>query len=360
MRCIIGWVLTLGMTVVWVASLPPESMVCAAGSGTPADSGETSALAVAVLHGRDAGKGSKGDVFCAAFSQDGKFLATGSNEGKLKIWNLDSAKFIGVLDTGSPYRVTSVVFMPGGKTLAAASADNTVRVWNLEDKSLSTTVVPKHAAEYGLQQVGMAVSPTTGVIATGGDDGVLHLFDRTTQEETLALKTDSGMIWDLVYSADGKTLATAEGSRKAGVASSAANAGQIVLRAPAKGAARLVIPSSSMVRALAFTPDNKLVAGAANDVTLYSAATGQPVVTVPHRYHARSVAISHNGNFGASGDLYTSTRVWNPVTGKVLMTFRPDGPVREVVMVAFSHDDKLLASVVKGDVYIWDVSNLGK
>ncbi len=44
---------------------------------------------MAVLHGRDAGKGSKGDVYCVAFSVDGKVIATGSgNDGKVKIWNL--------------------------------------------------------------------------------------------------------------------------------------------------------------------------------------------------------------------------------------------------------------------------------
>jgi WD40 repeat protein len=50
---------------------------------------------------------------------------------------------------------------------------------------------------------------TDGTLASGGEDGVVILWDVTAQQELAALKGDQGPVFALAFSADARTLATA-------------------------------------------------------------------------------------------------------------------------------------------------------
>ncbi len=56
----------------------------------------------------------------------------------------------------------------------------------------------------------------------------------------------------------------------------------------------------------------------------------------------------------------TTVKLWNQADGTIVAAFRPQIPVHDVTMVVFSPNDKILASVVKSDVYLWDLSDFVK
>lgn len=73
----------------------------------------------------------EGSFQCVAFSPDGRLLATGGDDKRVRLWNLKTRKELAVLN-GHLRSVTCVAFRPDGKTLASASADGTVKLWDIE------------------------------------------------------------------------------------------------------------------------------------------------------------------------------------------------------------------------------------
>src|SRR5262245_12117649 len=69
-------------------------------------------------------------VYWAAFSSDGKRLATASLDNTVKVWNVAEGKHLATL-RGHGDGVAFVGYLPDG-TIATASLDRTLKVWPAE------------------------------------------------------------------------------------------------------------------------------------------------------------------------------------------------------------------------------------
>jgi WD40 repeat protein len=116
-------------------------------------------------------EGHKLEVFALAFSPDGKWLASGSGDKTVRIWNVGNGDCVQTLE-GHKARLADVAFSPDGQHLASAASDGSVRIWS----------APGWQQEAACEGHGKAVNaigwaPDSKTLATGSDDQTVRLWD---------------------------------------------------------------------------------------------------------------------------------------------------------------------------------------
>jgi WD40 repeat protein len=74
--------------------------------------------------------GHAGLVKCVAFSPTDKLLATGGQDGTVRLWSAESSLEVARLE-GHANSVYDVAFARDGKWVASASFDRTTKVWRV-------------------------------------------------------------------------------------------------------------------------------------------------------------------------------------------------------------------------------------
>src|SRR5207302_1853561 len=69
------------------------------------------------------------DATTAAFSRDGKRLATGHRGGTINLWDTDNGRKL-LAFKGHREKVTSLAFSPDGTRIASGSADGIIKLWD--------------------------------------------------------------------------------------------------------------------------------------------------------------------------------------------------------------------------------------
>jgi WD40 repeat protein len=158
-------------------------------------------------------KGHSAAVKCVAISPDYKYVATGSRDRSVKIWDLESKRELRSLN-GADLSLNSLQFSPDGKWLAAGSFDQYARVWEVISGKLIFTS-PKH--DRYITDVAFT-SDGSQLIAAGYSDS-LEVYDissgRVVKKIMVNADQSVGMGTQLEVSPDGKYLAVGEDNKVA-------------------------------------------------------------------------------------------------------------------------------------------------
>ena len=84
------------------------------------------------------------DVRSVAFSSDGHWIASGSDDRTVRVWNSQSGKPVGLPLTGHSSSVRGVSFSPGTLQIISGSVDSTIRVWSAPHDKLSQQITCIH------------------------------------------------------------------------------------------------------------------------------------------------------------------------------------------------------------------------
>lgn len=333
-----------------------------------------------------------------AYSPSGAFLATGSADGSIRLWNSEPINGEPATLQGHTGTVRAVAFRPAATSspnatpysLLSAGEDESVRLWTPGESSAET----QQLFESGNEILAAAVSSDGRWIATGGRDGSVRLrAGEDIEAEPMLLGAHAGEIVAIAFSPDSAFLASGAADRRillwdlesrsaapqvlenreAGILAlaysndgtllaSGDEAGQVKLweltQSPPTG--RLLFRHDNWVRSLAFSPNGAVLASASDDGTIRLSALVEGVTDqgpVPaHEPRACAVAFAPSGALLASAGDDGSVDLWNPLNlqEEPVALRQHVGVVRTL---AFSADGKFLASA--GDdtvIRIWTVS----
>jgi serine/threonine protein kinase len=297
-------------------------------------------------------------VTALAFSHDGKLLACGTRQGRVRLLAVPTGERVGLF-LAHGRMIQQIAFHPDGKALATSANDGQVRLWSI-DRFERTESFP--AADGDSRP--LAFSFDGKILATGSrgeKGGCLQLHPMMPGALTpTPLRDDQFGVAALAFSSAG-LLAAGDTDRKT-----------VRFWDPSTGTALYSVspPPGETASSLAFSPDGTQLAGtfdSTNIVRVWSAATGQLLRLLectPGLHNERSrqqVAIGPDNRTLAAVTSAGVIHLWDLSTDKPAKVIRVSPAVSQVNQIAFSPDGRHLATANNnGTVYILRLGDSSK
>lgn len=268
-------------------------------------------------------------IWGVAFGPDANHVATASWDGTVRVWNV--GRVAG--------RISSAAFSEDGRRLATRSPGSNAAVWDAEtSEALLYEPVPTTGA--------IALSGNGNRMAIGNQDGKLMIYDlgklKFPPVEAL------GPVVDLELNRDGNSLASLT-QHKAILWDLATGISKVH-----------EMPASYVLRSLALSDDGRRVAigDADGTIQIWDSATGidRELSGKTMRGDIEALAFSLDSQLLASGSGDGYVRLWDAATGKEIGEPMQHGSY--VMFLCFSRDGKhLVTTGLNGTVKIWDATS---
>ncbi|MGW1917239.1 WD40 domain-containing protein [Streptomyces sp. NPDC002076] len=379
---------------------PDGTLLATTDQGDDRDGGTVRVWDLATGTPRHEFTGHSGRVYTLDFHPGGALLVSGDTEGEVRLWDLAGGRSAGLLG-GCRGAVYQVLFDPEGGLLAAGDSAGVVRLWGV-DPEADPVAAPLHrqpAEHRGSVWVckfrphgDTPVQGPGALLVTGGNDGVVRLWEPATGQGRRILRGHGRRVGTLSFSADGSMLAaggndgvvrvwhatsgrrlrelTGQSDRLVSAAfgpagpllATASSDGDLYLWNAATGEyERELDVETDHVWAEAFSADGELLATANDDdtVRLWYRATGAHVATITEHYgRVRAIAFRSDGTVLATGCDDRKLRIWD-MDGRRI-TAELAGHDDRVYAVAFAPDGSWLASASwDGTAVIWRDGEIG-
>ncbi len=287
-------------------------------------------------------EGHKSTVNCVAFSPDGRIIASGSHDATIKLWQASNGKLLRTLESHKDC-IENIAFSLDGRIIASGSGDKTINLWQASDGKLLRTLEGHKSIVKSV-----AFSPDGSIIASGSYDTTIKLWQVSDGKLLRTLEGHKNAIYSVAFSPDGRTIASGLGDRT------------IKLWQVSDGRLLCTLEGhKDCLYSVAFSSDGSTIASGSSDKTikLWQASDGRLLRTLEgHKFIVSSVAFSPAGRTIASGSGDKTIKLWQVSDGRFIHA--PEGHTAEFTSVAFSPDGRFIASgSYDKTIKIWQVSD---
>ena len=235
-------------------------------------------------------------------------------------------------------------YSPDNATLATGSSDGKVRLWDVATGTIRYTLEHPNVGEV----YDVAFSPDSSILASTNDDWKVRLWDVETGTIRRTIVGHNGPVWSVAYSSDGKMIASSSNDATRTWDAATGTPLHTLPRGRARG---------GNASALTFSPDNTTLLQYSDrdrHMLLWDVTTG----TLRHTFDALSgildVAYSPDGaTFAATFGTNDMVRLWNVVTGTLVHRLEHSDITFDVV---YSSNSRTLISSGSDGVRVWDVA----
>jgi eukaryotic-like serine/threonine-protein kinase len=310
----------------------------------------------------------------AAFSPDGRYLASSASDGTVRVWDVLSGETVRVFSMNPEVGCARTVAFSGDGELLAAANTQGARIWRWKE------VDCRILAGSDLYIYRVAFDPAGSLIASGSFCGPVRLWDALTGEQLAVLSGGGAGSSGLGFTPDGSRLMMSGGKsrndlrlavwdphalcqvkepRSAGDADlledvEPVNAlSAIRYFGAVEGGSKAVEPVGESI---ASSRDRTLLALRfdAVSIELLDLRTGKSIRRFgKHDHEINALAISPDTRSVVSGDAGGVIKVWDAATGSEIGLL--EGHSRQLYTIAFSPDGTRIASSGEdADIILWD------
>mgnify|MGYP002784243792 CR=1 FL=1 len=280
-------------------------------------------------------------VRAVAFSDDGRWFATGNQDTSVTLWDAFAGRVIGNF-AGNAGSINTVAFSPDNQTLASGSRGGLVRLLNV---IAANEIRRWQAHDDGINALLFSVDGKQ--LITCSTDQTIKVWDATTGNPISTLKGHAREVNSIGLSADGKWLASGSAD------------GIVKIWETANWRERRSLTAhTGAVFALAFNDDGKLLASGSADKTakLWQTADWQLYKTFNDSASIQSLNFSADGKSLATGNLQSVICLWDVSAGSRLRSL--SGASGSVNSLNFSEDgNRVISAHEDGSLRIWNATN---
>jgi WD40 repeat protein len=245
-------------------------------------------------------------VQAAALTPDGRYAISGSWDGTLRVWDLETGQSVRTLQ-GHTNWVHAVAVTPNGDCAISASSDHTLRVWDLESGQ-SVRTLEGHTDRVNA----VAVTSDSKRVVSASTDRMLRIWDLESGQSVRTLEGHLDVVHAVAVTPDGTRAISASSDRTLRVWD--LESGRLV---------RTLEAHLDWVHAIVVTPDGRCAVSGSADNTLrvWDLGSGQSLLTLlGHTNRVTAVALVPDGQRAISGSADHTLRMWDLNSGELLRT----------------------------------------